>query len=63
MTAPARVSYTLDEAAAATGVSARSIRRAQADGALRFHYVTAKPVILHDDLIRWIESAPIERAS
>jgi excisionase family DNA binding protein len=56
----AKVSYTLDEAAATTGVSVRTLRRAQAEGALRFHYVTAKPVILHGDLIAWIEAAPIE---
>lgn len=60
---PSRVSYTLDEAATATGISISSIRRAQAEGALRFHYVTAKPVILHDELIAWIQSAPTERAS
>lgn len=62
MTAPSRVSYTLEEAAAVTGISLSTIRRARAEGALRFHYVTAKPVILLADLLTWIESAPTERA-
>lgn len=58
-----KVAYTVDEAADTVGVSAMTIRRALSSGALEAHYPTKRPLILRDDLIAWIQSAPTERAS
>jgi excisionase family DNA binding protein len=58
-----KVAYTVDEAAASAGVSAMTIRRALSTGALEAHYPTARPLILRDDLIAWIATAPTERQS
>lgn len=52
------LAYNYEAAAAAVGVSDKVIRRAVADGSLVAHYVTARPVILADELRAWVESAP-----
>lgn len=55
-----RISYTIDEAAAAIGVSSAFLRRAIKAGALPVHYVSPrKPLVKADDLLRWIEEAPL----
>lgn len=56
-----RLAYSVDEAAAAVGLSSKTLRRAQADGELRFHFPTSKPVVLRADLEAWIQSAPTSR--
>lgn len=59
-----RVAYSVDEAAAAVGMSARTIRRAVADGDLIVHIVRGSmPRILRGDLEKWVAGAPTERAS
>lgn len=67
MTAPAaeQIAYTLDDAAAAVGLSARTLRRAINDSELVAYYVTKArlPRIRRDDLIAWVESHPTDRAS
>lgn len=58
------VSYDLDGAESASGVSRREIQRAIATGDLTAHYVGAKftkPLILRDDLHAWVESLPTTR--
>lgn len=57
------VSYELAGAAAATGLSDRTIRKAIKDGDLTAHYLGTKPVITVADLADWIESLPTEVAS
>lgn len=57
-----RISYTLREAADATGISERVIQRAYLGGQLPVHFVTSRPLILRTDLEEWIASAPTERA-
>lgn len=59
-----RVAYSVDEAADAVGMSARTIRRAVADGELEQHIVRGSmPRILRADLEAWIAAAPTERVS
>lgn len=59
-----RVAYSVDEAAAAVGMSPRTIRRAVADGDLKQHIVRGSmPRILRGDLEAWIAAAPTERAT
>lgn len=57
------VSYDLAGAAAATGLSVRTLQDAVAAGALLVHYSGRKPVILASDLTDYIASLPTERAS
>jgi len=58
----ARISYNLDEAAAAVGFSVKTLRRAIATGDLIAHRATgaknSKHVVLADDLRAWIEAMP-----
>ncbi|GEM_PF-3220783 len=59
-----RVSYTLSEAALATGISESTIRQAVYDGELIAHYVgekASKPVFRAVELDAWIASLPTER--
>ena len=59
-----RIAYTAEEAAEAVGMSARTIRRAVADGELEQHIVRGSmPRILRSDLEAWIAAAPTERQS
>ena len=58
-----RVSYSLREAAEATGVSIDTIRRAIRAGHLVARYPTSHGVLFADELRAWIEDSPTERAS
>lgn len=56
-----RISYTVAEAAQATGISEATIRTAIADGSLVANYVGAKalkPVLRAVELDAWIASLP-----
>lgn len=53
-----RIAVTRDQAADLVGLSNRTIVRAIRAGELIEHYVSAKPVILIDDLREWIKAAP-----
>lgn len=55
------VSYDLARAAAAVGLSERTLRDAIATGDLIAHYLGRKPLIRRADLDAWIESLPTER--
>lgn len=60
-----KIAYSLPEAAEATGLSLRSIRRA-VDGkylAVSYPPPIDKPVVLLANLMAWLESAPAERPS
>jgi len=57
------VSYDVQGAAAATGMSVDVIRRAIRTGDLTAHYPTSKPLILADDLRAWVTAAPTERSA
>lgn len=58
---PWRVSYTIEEVATATGVSRRTVAYALERGDLQARYPSSRPVILHKDLVAWIEGAPTHR--
>lgn len=49
-----KISYTLDEAAEATGVNVRTIKRALHDGSLTAYYPTSRPLILRETLMAWV---------
>ena len=53
-----RISVTRDQAADLVGLSKDTVVRAVRAGELVEHYVSAKPVILVDDLRAWITAAP-----
>lgn len=53
-----RISVSRAQAAEMVGLSGRTISRAIQSGELVEHYVSARPVILVDDLRAWISSAP-----
>ena len=55
-----KLAYTYEEAAEATGVSARSLRRYVERGELAAKYIATKPVILASELEAWLESLPSE---
>jgi len=55
-----RLAYTIDEAAAATGYSASTIRTAIRRNNLLARYANTKPVILIDELQDWLRSLPTE---
>lgn len=61
MTTTVKISYSVQEAAAAVGLSPDSLRAAIRSGDLVAKYPTARPVILHDDLYEWINAAPSRR--
>jgi excisionase family DNA binding protein len=54
------VSYDIDGACAATGLSDTTIRAAVARRDLVAHYVGRKPLFRAVELDRWIESLPTE---
>lgn len=54
------VSYDLDGAAAATGLSRRELQRAIAVGDLTAHYRGRKPLITPADLAAFVESLPTD---
>lgn len=55
------IAFDLQSAAAAVGLSDRTLRDAIADGSLTAHYQGRKPLILRDDLIEYIRSLPTEK--
>lgn len=57
------LAYTVEKAAEIAGVSAMTIRRAYASGALEVRYPTTRPVIMRADLEAWLRRSPSERAS
>lgn len=62
----ARVSYTILDAVAATGISETTIKAAIADGSLVANYVGAKaskPVLRAVELDAWIASMPTQRGA
>jgi len=63
MNAKDRVSYSLREAAEATGVSVDTIKRAIRAGNLVPRYPTSHGVLLEAELRAWVENSPTERAS
>ncbi len=59
-----RVSYTLNEAVVATGISEDTIRDAMKDGSLVAHYVgekATKPVFRAVELDEWVQSLPTSK--
>lgn len=59
--AKVKLAYTYEEAAEATGISVRSIRRIVHNCDLVPRYPTAKPVILAQDLQDYIEATPTDK--
>jgi len=57
---PPPVSYSLTDAARATGVSVETIRRAVRSNLLVPNYVGRKPLFRVDELQRWVSSLPDE---
>ena len=58
-----KISYNAQEAAVAVGVSVDTIKRAIRSGDLVAKYPTVRPVILRDDLTKWVEAAPSRRTA
>lgn len=54
MSQPEKLSYTVSEAAAAVGVSEKTIRRAIDAGDLPSYRPTYRPLILVADLMTWL---------
>lgn len=54
------IAVSLDEAASMAGVSLSVIKRAVRAGDLVARYPSARPVILVDELIKWLSSCPTE---
>ncbi len=54
MPQPEKLSYTVSEAAAATGLSEKTIRRAIDSGDLPSYRPTYRPTILVADLMTWL---------
>jgi len=55
-----KLSYSIDEAAEATGYSTDSIRRAIRNSDLVARYANSKPIILAAELTNWLASLPTE---
>lgn len=54
----AKLAYTYDEAAEATGYSVRTIKEAVARGDILARYANSKPVIQAAELEAWLSSLP-----
>lgn len=59
----ARLAYTIPEAAAAVGLSERTIRDAIRRGDIAPRYLGSKPIIPAEELHDWLLSLPTERKS
>jgi excisionase family DNA binding protein len=57
-TAPEPLSYTVDQAAAVTGISAAIIRRHIDAGTLIARYPSTRAVITRDELHAWLHNLP-----
>jgi len=55
-----KVSYSIEEAAEATGYSTDTIRRALRNNDMTARYANTKPVILATELTDWLEALPTE---
>lgn len=55
-----KLSYSIEEAAAATGYSTDSIRKAIRNNDLCVKYANSKPIILATELQEWLEALPSE---
>lgn len=58
---PFRLSLTLPDAAVATGYSLESIRKAIREHNLVPSYANSKPVVMVEELERWLRTLPSER--
>lgn len=56
-----KLSYSLDDFAAAVGLSKEKVRQFIARGELAPSYADAKPLILQEEGLRWLRSLPAER--
>lgn len=59
-THPFRISLNFKEAGAATGYSHDTIRKAVQNHYLVASYANSKPVILVDELVRWLRTLPVD---
>jgi len=59
--AAAPLAYTIEDAAAAAGVSKSTLNRAIANGDLTRRYPNRIPVITATELAAWLESLPLEK--
>lgn len=55
-----KLAFTFEEAAAATGYSVDTVRRAVRNNELTARYANTKPVILTTELEAWLEALPVE---
>lgn len=55
-----KVSYSIEEAAEATGYSTDTIRRALRNNDMTARYANSKPVILAHELHDWLAALPTE---
>lgn len=55
-----KLAFSIEEAAAATGYSTDSIRKAIRNNDLAVKYANSKPVILATELQEWLEALPSE---
>ena len=55
-----KLSYSIEEAAVATGYSTDTIRKAIRNNDLSVKYANSKPVILASELESWLTSLPSE---
>ena len=58
-----RISYTIQQAAQATGLSESEVRQAYRDGEFTVHHRGKRVLIRRDDLDAWVNGMPTERAS
>lgn len=58
-----RLAYTYPMAAAVASISTEKIRQHIARGTLVPSYVDSKPVIMHEELVRWLRTLPAERSA
>lgn len=58
-----KLAFNIEEAAAATGYSVDTIRRAIRSNDLVARYANSKPIILGTELSEWLESLPAEPPS
>jgi hypothetical protein len=55
-----KISFSIEEAAEASGYSTDTIRRAIRNSDLTARYANSKPVVLASELTSWLESLPTE---
>lgn len=56
-----KLAYSIEEAAAATGYSTDSIRKAIRNNDLAVKYANSKPVVLASELESWLNALPSTR--